>query len=127
MPGLLWAVSDAIQWEECYRSIHCTVAYTDGGKCRKAKTNYFYIKKHSQKQLKMSLSYNLIEEGAVYTKGGEQVLVLNKHQVSMTDGIEYRYVYKLVGQDITHYSVPYPGNELNQLQQLVGNVSAEAA
>jgi len=75
----------------------------------------------------MSLSYNLIEEGAVYTKGGEQVLVLNKHQVSMTDGIEYRYVYKLVGQDITHYSVPYPGNELNQLQQLVGNVSAEAA
>ena len=75
----------------------------------------------------MSLSYNQIEEGAVYTKGGEQVLVLNKHQVSMTDGIEYRYVYIVVTQPITHYSVPYPGNELNQLLQLVVNVSAQAA
>jgi|UniRef100_A0A6C0B2S7 hypothetical protein len=75
----------------------------------------------------MSLSYNQIEEGAVYTKGGEQVMVLNKHQVRMTDGIEYRYVYKLVGQDVTHYSVPYQGNELNQLLQLVVGAPTQAA
>jgi len=63
----------------------------------------------------MSLSYNQIEEGAVYTKGGEQVMVLNKHQVRMTDGIEYRYVYSIVGQPGTHYSVPYQSNELEHL------------
>lgn len=75
----------------------------------------------------MSLPYNEIEEGGTYMKGGEQVLVLNKHQVSMTDGIEYRYVYKVVGQYIPHYSVPYQGNELEQLQQLLVDVSAQAA
>ena len=63
----------------------------------------------------MPLDYNQVEERGTYRKGGENILVLNKHQVSMSDGIEYRYVYSIVGQPETHYSVPYQGNELEHL------------
>ncbi len=63
----------------------------------------------------MSLIYAQVEERGTYRKGGENILVLNTHQVSTSDGIEYRYVYSIVGQPETHYSVPYQSNELEHL------------
>jgi hypothetical protein len=63
----------------------------------------------------MSLIYAQVEERGTYMKGADKVLVLNKHQVSTSDGIEYRYVYSIVGQPETHYSVPYQANELEYL------------
>ena len=63
----------------------------------------------------MPLDYAQVEETGTYMKGTDKVLVLNKHQVSTSDGIEYRYVYSIVGQPETHYSVPYQGKELEPL------------
>jgi hypothetical protein len=63
----------------------------------------------------MPLDYNQVEERGMYMKGEEKILVLNKHQVTISDGIEYRYVYSIVGQPETHYSVPYQGNEVEHL------------
>ena len=63
----------------------------------------------------MPLDYNQVEERGMYMKGTDKVLVLNKHQVSTSDGIEYRYVYSIVGQPETRYSVPYQANELEHL------------
>jgi hypothetical protein len=63
----------------------------------------------------MSLIYAQVEERGTYRKGRENILVLNKHQVDTSSGIEYRYVYSVVEKPETYYSVPYQGNELEHL------------
>ena len=71
------------------------------------------------------LTYNEVEVGGTYSKDGQKVLVLNKHQVNKVEGIEYRYVYKL-GQSTTEYSDSYR-NDLKHYQVLVNIHSATAA
>ena len=80
-----------------------------------AKRIVFLQKTCSQKQLKMPLDYNQVEVGGTYRKGEQKILVLNKHQVDTSSGIENRYVYKVEGELIPEYSVPYQSNELEPL------------
>jgi len=70
------------------------------------------------------LTYNEVEVGGIYSKDGQKVLVLNKHQVNRLEGIEYRYVYKL-GQSTTEYSEPYRNNLKHY--QLLENMHAAVA
>lgn len=71
------------------------------------------------------LTYNEVEVGGTYIKDGQKVVVLNKHQVNMLEGTEYRYVYKLA-QSFTEYSEPYR-NDLTQYQHQLLDMHASVA